>query len=187
MKTYITTACILGALLLPSTGHTMDQKNSEISESAIRAFSEEMNTVHTKPFEEYKTAIEAAFTKDATFEVSDTLTLNNEEPKPIREFKEREQYMADLKTGYNLLQGAQIDYKITSIEISPDKKTAVLKDATSVKNQIRNNANFDNVDMDFSSSATCTTKLKLSNSNKLQATNTSCDSKTTVTTLQKQK
>lgn len=153
-----------------------------ITESAVSNFSNEMNEAHKKSFDQYTALIDGAFTEDSTFELHDTLTIPGQQPKQTSQSLSKPEYMNDLKNSYDTLQGAKIAYKITSIQIAPDKKSAVLKDLTSVQNKVPvPGANANKAQkMDFSSTANCVTDLVLSAQNKLQAKKTECDSQTHV-------
>ncbi len=134
-KSFLKFAPLLTLLCLALPHTASAQKQTGLSEESIRAYVQETETLHNKPFEDYLAFITKTTHDDYKARILTTVHPLQGESIEMPMNIDKQALLKSARDGYDSSQGATISQDILAITISPDKKTAVVKSRLSIKNQ----------------------------------------------------
>lgn len=120
-------------LMLPHTASA--QKQTELTEASIRAYVQESETLHTKPFDAYRDFIQKTTHENYNARIVTTVYPLQGEPIEMPMNVDKQALLSSARDGYDSAQGAIIKQDIHTILISTDKKSAIVKSTLRITNQ----------------------------------------------------
>ena len=134
-KSFLKFLPVLLALCFLVTPPALAQKKTELTEESIRAYVKESETLHTKGFEEYLDFINKTTHENYTARILTTVYPPQGEPTEMPMNVDKETLLKNARDGFESSQGAVVSQEIHSINMSPDKKSAIVKSTLRISNQ----------------------------------------------------
>lgn len=134
-KPFLKFAPLLAALCLLLPDVAWAQKQTGLTEESIRAYVKQGETLHTRPFDEYRDFIDKTTHENYQARILTIVHPLQGEPLEMPMNVDKQSLLKNARDGYDSSQGATIAQEIHAITISPDKKTAVMKSTLRITNQ----------------------------------------------------
>lgn len=151
----------------------------KLNEKSIRDFYHASKTVLQKSFEEYSSFTDKHTSSDAIMVINDETVVGNQPPQPQSITMDRAKLMQSLNENYNIGKQTSLNYRILNIQISPDGKSAIVKNESDVTGIISTPDAGGKMKID--SKANCTDTLIIGPNSEIQTSKSTCDSKTKIT------
>lgn len=158
---------LVAAFLISTPALAETSPQTGLTETQVRKLSTDLSDAYKKNLKEAEDIIKSSYTEDATF-------IFESPGMPVTTLTKK-QYLANLKNYHTAAQGVNLVYKIDSIKISTDKKSAALKDTATIQKQLTD-PNQKDKKLTIKALTKCEKTVVLSNDNRAQIKGVKCKS-----------
>ena len=152
-----------------------------VTEAAIRQYYADSARVFNKPYEDYIAFIQNTMSDAYTASMTATATMEGQPPVNNSQTQTKQNLLEGAHDAYYAMQGGRVDYKINSIEISPEGGTATVDNESGVYNMKMSPPGAEKALM-MDGTGSCKDHFVLGAQGNLQILTSSCDFKYNVKT-----
>ena len=169
---------ILSLSLLSSTAQAAEPR---LTEQSIRNFYKDSKAILKKSFTDYSAYTDKHTAPDIEVTVNDESIADNQAPQKQSITLDRQKLMDGLQNNYDLGKQTTQDYKIESIQISPDGKSATVNNKTSISGTMSAPNGDGILGVTIASKADCIDTVIIGTNSEIQTSKSVCNSKTKLT------